>query len=78
MKKFLTLLITAYQQFLSLDTGSLPRALGIDHPTCPQHPTCSNYAIEAIERHGAIRGSFMALRRVLACTPKKLYNQSNA
>lgn len=37
--------------------------------SCRFHPTCSSYAIEAIEVHGALRGSFMGLMRVLRCHP---------
>jgi uncharacterized protein len=36
---------------------------------CRFWPTCSAYAVDAIERHGAGRGSFLALRRVLRCHP---------
>ena len=36
---------------------------------CRYWPTCSSYAVEAIERHGAGRGSSLALRRVLRCHP---------
>jgi putative membrane protein insertion efficiency factor len=36
---------------------------------CRYVPTCSEYAIEAVERYGALRGSWMALRRVLRCHP---------
>ena len=38
-------------------------------PCCIYIPTCSQYALEAIERHGAVKGSFLALRRVLRCGP---------
>ena len=38
-------------------------------PSCRYTPTCSEYAIEAVDRYGAARGSFMAARRVLACNP---------
>jgi len=38
-------------------------------PACRYTPTCSEYATEAIERHGLARGSFLALRRVLSCHP---------
>jgi putative membrane protein insertion efficiency factor len=36
---------------------------------CRFYPSCSNYAIEAIETHGALRGGWLALRRVLRCHP---------
>jgi len=36
---------------------------------CRFHPGCSTYAIEALERHGAARGSLLAARRVLRCHP---------
>jgi putative membrane protein insertion efficiency factor len=36
---------------------------------CRYTPTCSEYAVEAIERYGPWRGSVMAIRRVLSCNP---------
>jgi putative membrane protein insertion efficiency factor len=36
---------------------------------CRFYPTCSNYAIEAIERHGAIKGILFSIRRILRCQP---------
>lgn len=36
---------------------------------CRFYPTCSSYAREAIEQHGALRGSYLALRRLLRCHP---------
>ncbi len=38
-------------------------------PTCRFHPTCSHYAEEAIIVHGAIKGSFLATKRILKCHP---------
>lgn len=37
--------------------------------TCRYTPSCSRYAVEALEAHGAIRGSWLALRRLLRCHP---------
>lgn len=36
---------------------------------CRFQPTCSAYAVEALERHGAIRGTLLATRRILRCRP---------
>ncbi len=38
-------------------------------PACRYAPTCSSYALLAIERHGALRGSWLAARRLLRCRP---------
>lgn len=37
--------------------------------SCRFHPTCSAYAMEAIQTHGVARGSWLALRRILKCHP---------
>lgn len=59
MRSFLILLVRAYQLFLG---PLLPSA-------CRYHPTCSAYAIEALERHGAWRGLILAIRRIGRCHP---------
>lgn len=38
-------------------------------PSCRFHPTCSQYALEALRRHGAIKGVWLALRRIFRCHP---------
>jgi len=40
-------------------------------PTCGFQPTCSAYALEAIETHGALKGFYLAARRLLRCHPIK-------
>ena len=63
MTRFLTtLLLTLLRGYKWLLSPFLP-------PACRFVPTCSDYAVEAIERHGALRGSAMAIWRVLRCHP---------
>ena len=59
MRWFLIQAIRAYRYLLSPWLGA----------HCRFHPTCSCYAITAIERYGALRGSAMAARRLLRCHP---------
>jgi putative membrane protein insertion efficiency factor len=58
-RRGLVALIRAYQLAIS---PALP-------PACRFTPTCSQYALEAIGRHGAARGSWLALRRLARCHP---------
>lgn len=39
------------------------------HDSCRHIPTCSNYAIEAINIHGALKGSLLSIKRILRCNP---------
>ena len=58
-KRGLMALITAYQWTIS---PVLPKA-------CRYAPTCSHYAHQAIERYGALKGSWLALKRIVRCAP---------
>ena len=59
LRQILILPIRAYQLVIS---PLLP-------PSCRYHPSCSAYAIEALTRHGPLRGSWLTLRRLLRCHP---------
>ena len=59
MKSVLIALVKGYRLLLSPGWGS----------QCRFTPTCSLFAIEALERHGAWRGSWLAMRRVARCHP---------
>ena len=39
------------------------------HSMCRHIPTCSNYGIEAIEKYGSIKGSWLTIKRILRCNP---------
>ncbi|MGG3466445.1 membrane protein insertion efficiency factor YidD [Neobacillus pocheonensis] len=38
-------------------------------PTCRFYPTCSHYGLEAVQRFGAIKGGYLAIKRILKCHP---------
>lgn len=59
MKKILIWLIGGYRWFIS----------PLFPPSCRFTPTCSQYAIESIERFGTIKGSYLATIRILRCHP---------
>lgn len=57
--KCLIWLIKGYQYFISPILG----------PSCRFHPTCSHYALEAIEKYGFFKGLFLTIKRILKCQP---------
>ena len=59
MSKLFIWFILAYQKLISPLVG----------PSCRFHPTCSNFAKEAIETHGLLRGTWLALKRISRCHP---------
>ena len=58
MKKILLFIIKTYQK--------IP---GTFHNMCRHIPTCSNYAIEAIETYGSFKGTMLSIKRTLKCNP---------
>jgi putative membrane protein insertion efficiency factor len=69
MAKILITLINWYQKYLSPDQG-IPRKLGLSRGgVCVFMPTCSEYTKQALEKYGAIKGSYLGFRRILRCHP---------
>lgn len=59
MKKMLITFVRFYQRFISPAFA----------PSCRYYPTCSNYMIQAIKTHGAVKGIVMGTARILRCHP---------
>lgn len=59
MKKMLIKAIKFYKKYIS----------PMKKPCCRFYPTCSTYAIQAIEKYGALKGTAMAIYRILRCNP---------
>ncbi|WP_424946802.1 membrane protein insertion efficiency factor YidD [Candidatus Spongiihabitans sp.] len=59
MRKLLVAIIKIYKVMISPFIGRC----------CRFHPGCSSYAVEAIEKHGSIRGSWLAVKRIGRCHP---------
>ncbi|WP_084625606.1 membrane protein insertion efficiency factor YidD [Salinimicrobium xinjiangense] len=52
-------LVRIYQRFISPFTPA----------TCRYTPTCSQYTVEALQKHGAFRGSWLSIKRIVSCNP---------
>ncbi len=59
MKRILICIIKLYRKFVS----------PLKKPCCRFYPTCSSYALQAVEKYGAVKGSCLAFRRILKCHP---------
>lgn len=60
VKRILIKAVKFYQKYLSPAKG---------RSMCIYIPTCSQYAVQALEKYGAVKGSFLALKRILRCNP---------
>lgn len=59
MKIILIFLVKLYRKFIS----------PIKPPSCRFYPTCSEYSLEALEKYGAVKGSYLSVKRILKCHP---------
>ncbi len=59
MKHILIFLVKCYKKLIS----------PLFKPCCRFYPTCSQYAIEALQLHGAVKGTYLSVRRILRCNP---------
>ena len=59
MAKLINIIVRGYQLFVSPLSG----------PSCRFYPSCSSYALECINRHGAFWGIYLTLKRLLKCHP---------
>nr|WP_204600309.1 membrane protein insertion efficiency factor YidD [Clostridium pascui] len=59
MRSIMILIIKAYRKYIS----------PLKRPCCRFYPTCSQYALDAINKYGALKGSFMSIKRILRCNP---------
>ena len=62
MKKILLLFVKFYRKFIS----------PLKPPCCKYYPTCSTYALTALEKHGAFKGTVLAMWRLARCNPFSL------
>lgn len=62
MKKILLLFVKFYRKFIS----------PLKPPCCKYYPTCSTYALTALEKHGAVKGTILTMWRLARCNPFSL------
>lgn len=67
MAKLFIIVIKIYQKILSPEQSFWGKRVG--WKVCRFHPTCSQYAIDALEKHGSLKGSYLAFRRIIRCHP---------
>ncbi|AOT70464.1 membrane protein insertion efficiency factor YidD [Geosporobacter ferrireducens] len=59
MKHIFILLVKFYRKYIS----------PLKAPSCRFYPTCSQYALEAFEKYGAVKGGYLSIKRILKCHP---------
>lgn len=59
LRRFFIILIRGYQRYISPLTPK----------TCRYEPTCSQYTVEALQKHGAIKGCWLGIKRIFSCNP---------
>lgn len=59
VKKFMLFMIELYRSYIS----------PLKPPSCRYVPTCSEYAMIAIEKYGPVKGGYLAIKRILRCHP---------
>lgn len=65
LKAVVIFCIKGYQQWIS----PMKIFFGATGGTCRFVPTCSEYAVQAVQEHGVVRGTFLGFRRILRCQP---------
>lgn len=63
MSRFVVTALVGFVRAWQVTVGALAR------PSCRFYPSCSGYAVEALNRHGAWAGSYLAARRIVRCGP---------
>lgn len=69
MKQLTLWCLRWYQAYISLDRGVLGKVIPHQGKICRYDPTCSQYAIEAVERFGVSKGLWLAAKRISRCHP---------